>query len=253
MSKFFAASLIILDPTLLFSHMYLAKFLELQQNRSSRIHEHRLQYYNLWKTRQNLYDISDKFAVFHVITVNLDPFKALYAFCKGILFKNSFSLKNLLFFFSNKSLRDPLRRETNKRIDSPRFSFRVKKFQFKRIWRNFLIRNIFIYGEVTSTRCYSYLAVLLTDIKLFRMVETAGNVVVLSRENNCSRSSRIIVNQVERTPTKTNTRGKRDAGRDTHTRSSGCKHAVSSAPFVRRREKARPIQTEEFRTCSVPS
>jgi len=47
------------------------------------------------------------------------------------------------------------------------------------------------------------------------MVETAGNVVVLSRENNCSRSSRIIVNQVERTPTKTNIRGKRDA---THTR-----------------------------------
>jgi len=65
--------------------------------------------YNLWKTRRNLYDISDKF-VFHVIVLNLDLFKALYTFCKRILFKNSFSLKNLLFFFPNKSLRDPLRR-----------------------------------------------------------------------------------------------------------------------------------------------
>jgi len=42
MSKFFAASLVILDPTLLFLHMYLAKFLELQQNRSFRVREHRL-------------------------------------------------------------------------------------------------------------------------------------------------------------------------------------------------------------------
>lgn len=62
-----------------------------------------------------------------------------------------------------------------------------------------------MYGEVISTRRYSYPAVLLTDIELFRMLEATGNAVVLDGGSNCLRLSRIIVKQVERAPTKTDT------------------------------------------------